>query len=44
MDDIQEVAGDGVEDPGDDHEVHASPGRIVEATGVAGQPAPTYRG
>jgi hypothetical protein len=35
MDDIQEVAGDGVEDPGDDHEVHASPGRIVEATDIA---------
>jgi hypothetical protein len=35
MDDVQKVAGDGVEDPGDNHEVHPSPRRIVEARGVA---------
>jgi hypothetical protein len=34
VDDVQEVGGDGVEDPGDDHAIHARPRWIVEAGGV----------
>jgi hypothetical protein len=34
MDDIQKVGGDGVENPGNDHAVHASPRGIVEVNDV----------
>ena len=34
MDDVQEVGGDGVEYPGNDDAIHASPRRIVEAGDV----------
>jgi len=35
MDDVQEVRRDGVENPRHDHAVHARPGRVVEARGIA---------
>jgi hypothetical protein len=35
MDDVQQVGGDGVENPGDNHIVHARPCRIVGAGVVA---------
>jgi hypothetical protein len=35
VDDVQKVGGDGVENPGDDHAVHARPCRIVGAGVIA---------
>jgi hypothetical protein len=35
VDDVQQVSGDGVENPGEDDTVHARPRRIVGAGGVA---------
>ena len=34
VDDVQEIGGDGVEDPSDDHTVHVGPHRVVKAGGV----------
>jgi len=34
VDDVRKVGGDGVEDPGNNHAVHAGPRRVVEAGGV----------
>ena len=35
VDDVEEVGGDGVEDPRDDDAVHTGPGGVVGAIGVA---------
>ena len=35
VDDVEEVGGDAVEDPGDNHAIHPVPGRIGRAAGIA---------